>query len=257
MKTFMISSIFGGVVSLAMLALSAGGLHTESGMYSDALKEDPQNMTVIVHSGCLGISILQLTLFIFVDGICIYYLFVDKGSTLFSLKSTPGNKPTPVVYRDSSRRNNTDNNSISDYRKHRSKHKNKKVKRKDKSQSENVDDMETPLRRDRDRDNSISRNQPDKLPSSSPVRNHNQRNSFTTFGHSSVTELESLIVHPDEDSSTLIDTGGNNSQTSTERENHYAQGILFGPPIPIEEDEQLPPYEAVDSNPYKVSNIRG
>ena len=253
MKTFMIFSVIGGVVSLAMLALSVGGLHSDSGMYSGSLKEDTQNMTVVVHSGCLGISILQLTLFVFADGICIYYLFVDKGLTLFSLKTTPGNKPVPVVNKDFPRiGKKSGRNSSSHNQKSRSKHRKQKKKKKNESQSESIDDIETPLQRNRD---SLVQKRQNDLPTSSPIRNHVNRNSFTTFGHSSVAELESLIVHLDEGSSVLNITTGNNSQLSGESENHYAQGFLFGTPVPIDEDDELPPYEAVESNPYKVSNV--
>ena len=253
MKTFMIFSVIGGVVSLAMLALSVGGLHSDSGMYSDSLKEDTQNMTVVVHSGCLGISILQLTLFVFADGICIYYLFVDKGLTLFSLKTTPGNKPVPVVNKDFSRiGKKSGRNSSSQNQKSRSKHRKQKKKKKNESQSESIDDIETPLQRNRD---SLVQKRQNDLPTSSPIRNHVNRNSFTTFGHNSVAELESLIVHLDEGSSVLNITSGNNSQLSGESENHYAQEFLFGTPVPIDEDDELPPYEAVESNPYKVSNV--
>ena len=253
MKTFMISAVFGGVASLVMLALSAGGLDVNSGLYTDTYK--PNNMTVIVHGGCLGISILQLILFILADAVCIYYLFVEKKSTIFSLKTTPGNKPTPVLQRESFRRsNNNDNSTAPVYRKPKSKHKNNK-KQKHTSRSENIDDIETPLRRSRDRDRLLSSRRQEELPTSSPVRNHVERNSFTTFGHGSVAEQESLIVHPDDDVSTVNSTVRGGSRASTSEENHYAQGLLFEPPIPIEEDDQLPPYEPVDSNPYKVANL--
>ena len=248
MKTFMIFAVFGGVTSLIMLALSAGGLDTSSGMYADT--NTSKHMTLIVHAGCLGISLLQLILFILADGICIYHLLVEKRSTIFSLKTTPGNNPIPIPHRKRSRHSKSSNSSSTPiYHKPKSKHKQKKTKHKSTTQTENIDDLETPLR---DNKNSVlTQRRLDSLPNSSPVRDHSNRNSFTTFGHSSVAEQESLIVHPDEDVFTLR----SESRASNRDEGHYAQTALFEPPLPIEEDEELPPYEAVDSSPYRVANI--
>ena len=248
MKLFMIFAVFGGVTSLIMLALSAGGLDTDSGMYNDTYKA--KRMTLIVHAGCLGLSVLQLILFILADGICIFYLLVEQRSTLFSLKTTPGNKPVQISHRKRSKHRKSSNSSSTPiFQKPKSKRKLKKAKRKGTSQTEDIDDLETPIRNVQD--TVLTQSRLDSLFTASPVRDHINRNSFTTFGRSSVAEQESLIVHPDEDVFTLR----SESRASNRDEGHYAQAMLFEAPLPIEEDEELPPYEAVDTSPYRVAII--
>ena len=248
MKLFMIFALFGGVTSLIMLALSAGGLDTDSGMYNDTYKA--KRMTLIVHAGCLGLAVLQLILFILADGICIFYLLVEQRSTLFSLKTTPGNKPVPISHRKRSKHRKSSNSSSTPiFQKPKSKRKLKKAKRKGTCQTEDIDDLETPIRNVQD--TVLTQSRLDSLFTASPVRDHINRNSFTTFGRSSVAEQESLIVHPDEDVFTLR----SESRASNRDEGHYAQAMLFEAPLPIEEDEELPPYEAVDTSPYRVAII--
>lgn len=248
MKLFMIFAVFGGVTSLVMLALSAGGLDTDSGMYSDTYKA--KHMTLIVHAGCLGLSVIQLIIFILADGICIYYLLVEQRSTLFSLKTTPGNKPIPISHRKRSKHGKSKNNTLTPiFQKPKSKRKLKKAKNKGTYQTDDIDDLETPLRNVQD--TLLTQSRVDFLFTASPVRDHSNRNSFTTFGRSSIVEQESLIVHPDEDVFTLR----SESRVSNCDGGHYAQGVLFEAPLPIEEDEELPPYEAVDTSPYRVAII--
>ena len=246
MKLFMIFAVFGGVISLIMLALSAGGLDKNSGMYNDTY--EAKQMTLIVHAGCLGLSILQLILFILADGICIYYLLVEQGSTLFSLKTTPGNKPVPITHRKRSKISKSGSSSSANpyFQKPKHTHKTKKAKRKNTYQAEDIDELQTPLR-----DTVLTQSRLDSLLTESPLRGHNNRNSFITFGRSLVEEQASLIVHPDDDVFTLRIE----SRASNHDEGHYAQTMLFEAPLPIEEDEELPPYEAVDTSPYRVSVV--
>lgn len=261
-KTFMIISIFGCLASLGMIALAAGGLDPESGFYDGFNKTT--FMTHIVHAVYLGLGVLQITLCVLSDGICIYYLFIERNAELYCAKSDDHKKRKK---KQGNIRRGKDRSSTGSQVPLVGDSKTSKRKSKDGSitVSEPVDantegnevfpipytaagllDRETLLR------------QEILMSKVSPLRTtpYTRSASFSTFGRIGGPDRESLIVHPTDDNSSVAETITTSPQ-SLDDECHYAQTMLFGPPLPIEEDEVLPPYEVIDNTPLRNKPRRG
>ncbi|KAH3861403.1 uncharacterized protein LOC127865913 [Dreissena polymorpha] len=260
-KTFMIISIFGCLASLGMIALSCGGLDASSGFYQYG--QVNHSLTHTVHAINLGLGILQLALCVLSDGLCFYYLFYEQNSVMYRVGSTSMivNKSRKGSSKHSRVKDRSSNGSemplmqaVSENRK------NSKIKSKTEAadSSNNVDtDLMVVYATNERQPLTVSslRQQEAEMASASPS---NRYSGVTTFGHLSILgpDQVSLIVHPNDDNASVADTVRthtpdplryNSGRTNMHTENHYAQTLLFEPPLPIEEDDELPPYEAVDS----------
>lgn len=266
-KTFMIISIFGCIASLGMIALAAGGLDPESGFYDGYNKTT--FMTHVVHAVYLGLGVLQVALGVLSDGICIYYLFIERGAEIYCVKGDETKKRQKKrgnIRRQGKERSSTGSQVplVAESNSFKRKSKNDKDGSVNRKSSEPVDeitdandvfpipytatgllDRETLLRQEM----LMSKISPLK---STPYRSA----SFSTFGRTGGPDRESLIVHPTDDNASVADTITTNPQ-SLDDECHYAQTMLFGPPLPIEEDEALPPYEVVDQKPFRHKPRKG
>ena len=236
-KTFLISAIFGVLVSLALIALSAGGLDVDSGFYSG--KQQNVFLNNICHGVSLGVGVLQLTLCILCDGICIYYLFIDN-SQMYKLDNDSKLK---LISQKKNTRSSTRSETVLVGNPAKPKS-SKNSKKKQRSAAEDQG-YEVEYRKS-SRHLAVHSSSPNRSPCVRP-------SSFSTFGHTDGGDRASLIVHPG-DTYSIADT--NRSQTpnfTSNDECHYAQTPLFDPPLPIEEDEELPPYHVVD--PYSSVSV--
>ena len=264
-KTFMIIAIFGSLVSLGMIALSVGGLNTDSGFYNGG--NSSHFLSFIYHSICLGTGILQLALCVLSDGICVYYLFYEKSAELYKVKDAKKKKNN--IVRNSSNKNRSStasqapllHSSSSNADKHKRKDKKKKGKSKNGRSSVNADNIDfqddMPIAY-----TSTSRPLSAKLlrkqdQQTSPRNTCSRSASFSTFGHKDGPDRVSLIVHSPDDNQSVANTTRTHTPDPQRNssECHYAQTLLFDSPLPIEEDDELPPYEVVDTHTY--TNIEG
>lgn len=261
----MIISIFGCLVSLGMVALAAGGLDPQSGFY-DGINRTTF-LTHVNHSVYLGLGVLQLTLCVLSDGICAYYLFIERSAQLYRVKDSDTQnhvKHSLDIQRDGKYRSSTGSEvplvsgeatANSSRRKH-----NKKCKHRSSEPTDgdvNIQgDLPIPYTAPGSLDRPTLRRQEISWSKASPVRNPYTRSaSFSTFGHSNTPDRVSLIVHPTDDNASVAETIANSStQCTTDTECHYAQTLLFGPPI--DEGDALPPYEAVDNPLYRKVDRR-
>ncbi|XP_045211822.2 uncharacterized protein LOC123563213 [Mercenaria mercenaria] len=257
-KTFMIISIFGCVASLGMIALASGGLDSESGFYSGYNKT--LFMTHVVHAVYLGLGVLQLALGVLSDGICIYYLFIGRSAEIYCVKNDEKRKRKKK--RENIRREGKDRSStgsqvplVGETKQSKRKSKDKDIsnnQRGSESIDENTDVNEIfpiPYTATGTLDRPALLRQEALMASVSPIRNpYNRSSSFSTFGRVGGPDRESLVVHPTDDNASVADTVTTKVPQSPDDECHYAQTMLFGPPVPIEQDEVLPPYEVIDSN---------
>lgn len=272
-KTFMIVSIFGCLASLAMVALAAGGLDPKSGFYRGL--NSTTFFTHIMHAIYLGIGVLQLALCVLSDGICIYYLFIERSAQLYrvSVRDKEGNKTKPKkIVREGKNRSSTaseaplvgeeTSNKTTNQKKRQSKHRRRSSEQNIEEGEEVSENLPVPYNANGTLDRETLRRQEIALAQSSPNQDpYGRSSSFSTFGHSEgAADRVSLIVHPTDDNASVADTVISRTQSLDPRrdvECHYAQTLLFGPPIPIEEDDELPPYEVVDTRQVGRSRRRG
>ncbi|XP_052773517.1 uncharacterized protein LOC128212217 [Mya arenaria] len=259
-KTFMIISIFGCIVSLGMIALACGGLDSASGFFDGGNRSS--FLTYLSHALYLGLGVLQLTLCVLSDGICVYYLFYGTNAELYTVANSKDkkHKKTPIVRKDKTR--SSTGSEVPLMRASKSESLRSSGKRQSKSRSDtNVNNNDEQFTADdlpifysgaAHQLNARALHREEAQVSSPVVRSA----SFSTFGrHPPGPDQVSLIVHPTDDNASEVNTVCmETSERARKRENHYAQTLLFVPPLPIEEDEALPPYEVVDSNPYENVN---
>lgn len=260
-KTFMIISIFGCVVSLGMIALSAGGLDVNSGFFRGGNRT--LFLTYVCHAVYLGIAVLQLALCVLSDGICVYYLFYEKSAELYRVSD--GYKKKRKKKADVRSNGKSRSSSVSEAplikssKSEKRKHKDKKNKPKSEQPSDAAEDM------DLQSDMPVSYSSCSHPLSAKLLRKQEQATrspcvrsaSFSTFGHKDGPDRVSLIVHsPDDNLSVAGTTRTHSPDPQRDTECHYAQTLLFDPPLPIEEDDELPPYAAVDVHRGSNGQIR-
>jgi len=231
----MIIAIFGAIVSLGAVALSSGGLDSTSGFYSG--HNSTLFLTLAAHAIYLGLGILQLTLCVLSDAVCVYYLFYEKNAELYKnhgdvKKQDYNGKP---IMRTHKNRSSTGSEAP--------------LLRKSRSRS----DRESKTMSVSSAGYASSEYSPDDPSSPSsptkPLLNHRtffrqhaittstspilRSASFSTFGPP-LTISGQTPVYPNDDSSSFAETARSDST-----ENHYAETFLFGPNVPICEDEVL------------------
>lgn len=245
----MIISILGCVVSLGMIALSAGGLDVNSGFYRGGNRT--LFFTYVCHAVYLGTAVLQLALCVLSDGICVYYLFYEKSAELYRVSDGYKKKRKKKVRSNGKSRSSSVSEAplIKSSKSEKRKHKDKKNKPKSEPPSDAAEDM------DLQSDMPLSYSSCSRPLSAKLLRKQEQATrhpyvrsaSFSTFGHKDGPDRVSLIVHsPDDNLSVAGTTRTHSPDPQRDSECHYAQTLLFDPPLPIEEDDELPPYAAVD-----------
>ena len=252
-KTFLIISIFGCISSLGMIALASGGLDSRSGFYHGYNKTT--FMTSVIHAVYLGLGVLQLSLGVLSDGICIYYLFIGRSAELYCVKDgseAKHGKKNSNIRRNGKERSSTGSQvplvSESRQSKRCSVEKDTISNRRSQSIGEN-EIFPIPYTASGNLNRQALLRQELLMTKITPSKTPCTRSaSFSTFGRISRPDRESLIVHPTDDNASVADTVNTNPPRSPDDECHYAQTMLFGPPVPIEHDEILPPYEIVDRN---------
>ncbi|XP_060555047.1 uncharacterized protein LOC132715943 [Ruditapes philippinarum] len=252
-KTFMIISIFGCITSLGMIALASGGLDARSGFYHGY--NQTTFMTSVIHAVYLGLGVLQLSLGVLSDGICIYYLFIGHSAEIYCVKSDgkiKQSKKGSYIRRNGKERSSTGSQAplVGESRqsKRSSVDKDTMSNRRSQSIGENSDVAEffpIPYTASGTLNRQALLRQELLLSKVTPLKTPCTRSaSFSTFGRIGRPHRESLI----DDNASISGTGATNPPRSPDDECHYAQTMLFGPPVPIEQDEILPPYEIVDTS---------
>ncbi|KAL4240782.1 hypothetical protein ACF0H5_001570 [Mactra antiquata] len=252
-KTYMIISIFGCMASLGMIALAAGGLDSDSGFY------DGNNrgvlMTHVVHAVYLGLGLLQLTMCVLSDGVCVYYLFIEKNAEIYHMSNSKTRNSDTNLARESKSRSSTGSEiplvGRNSSKRKQSENGDNDLNNKKSGSNNNIenDAEEEPIRFNTVKPlNRAALQRQENV--TSPIRNMRSA-SFSTFGRYGSPERAALIVHPTDDDASFTDTIGSYSGSYQLDENAYAQIPLFGPPIPIEDDDELPPYQAFDAKRLK------
>lgn len=257
----MIVTIFGCIVSLGVIALSAGGLDSNSGFYTGENRSS--FLTTVCHSANLGTGVLQLALCVLSDGICVYYLFYEKSAELYRVKGNKRKRKKKPIVRDNGATRSSAGSEAplikQNSKSNKGKQKDKKNKTKNAQPSVSTEDP------DLQEDLPITYTNSSRPLSVRLLQKHEQQTlrnpcvrsaSFSTFGHRDVPDHVSLIVHSANDNASVAGTNRTQSPDhQREAECHYAQTLLFDSPLPIEEDDELPPYEVIDTHPY--TNIQG
>ncbi|KAK3591704.1 hypothetical protein CHS0354_019466 [Potamilus streckersoni] len=245
-KSYLILSIIGAVTSLAMLALSAGGLDYNSGFYKIQHGHSHNDFRTKVIYGCsLGCAIVQLVLCVASTGVCTYFIFIDKESVSFPIvtKQKNGHHKRNTGIRNSQTSINSRSPLVS--KNIRSEAKNvRKSNRTCADIAENRNEVNLlsrgrhSQRRTSRRSNPSERNQSDVND-----RSCGRPPTFSTFGH----------MPEDEDTRNGTNTAEVIASQPEESHNIQAQApessrinsleCLWEPTLPIEEDEELPPYE--------------
>ncbi|KAL3877185.1 hypothetical protein ACJMK2_034926 [Sinanodonta woodiana] len=245
-KSYLILSIIGAVTSLAMLALSAGGLDYSSGFYKIYHDHSHNDLRTKVIYGCsLGCAIVQLVLCVASTGVCIYFIFIDKETVSFPIvkKQKNGHHKRNAGIRNSQTSISSRSPLVSKNNKSEAQNV-RKTSRTCADIAENRNEVSFVSRgRHSQRKTSRRSNTSERNQSDVNDRSCGRPPTFSTFGHMSEDENARNCSNTAE----VIESVPAESQPSQaqapEASRINSLVCLWEPTLPIEEDEELPPYE--------------